>query len=374
MTRSAPIEPSIRRAEPRDAAALAALFGDVAMLPFTTVAAFTSVGFWDKRLADYADASCLPLITVDVDGVTGLLLLRGYANHIRRKHSASIDLLAVRVNCRRKGIGRALVNAAITAADQWLQIRRIEVAVDAQSAALKGFYASLGFVEEGVKRCEIVHAGRYVDSTIMSRIHADMMPAPASPALPAKKRVRKSAPLKITIRPATAEDAEAFAKVFADRSASNGTLQHPYTSADVWRTRFAGNVGTRQVTFAALVNGRVVGNAGLHPINDNPRQQHVCSLGIAVANAYRGRGVGRALMNACLDFADQWANYARVELTVHADNARAIKLYESLGFEHEGRLRDFSFREGGYVDALFMARITEALQTVDGGSGSTATD
>ena len=362
MTRSAPIQPTLRRAESRDAAALAALFGDAAMLPFTTVTPFSSVSFWDKRLAEYADASCLPLLALDGDKVTGLLLLRGYPNHIRRKHCSLIDLLAVRVDYRRKGIGRVLVNAAISAADQWLQIRRIEVTVDAQSTALKGFYASLGFVEEGVKHCEIFHAGRYVNSTVMSRINADLMPAPPSPALPAKKRARKAAPLKITIRPATEEDAEAFAKVFADRSASNGTLQHPYTSAEVWRTRLAGNVGTRQVTFAAVVNGRVVGNAGLHPINDNPRQKHVCSLGISIAEAYQGRSVGRALMNACLDFADNWANYARVELTVHADNARAVKLYESLGFAHEGRLRDFSFREGGYVDALFMGRVTVALK------------
>ena len=362
MTQSAPIQPTIRRAEPRDAAELAALFGDRAMLPFTSVVPFTSVAFWDKRLAEYADASCLPLLAVDGDSITGLLLLRGYPNYIRRKHCASIDLLAVRTDCRRKGIGRALVNAAIAAADEWLQMRRTEVAVDAQSSPLRGFYASLGFVEEGVKRREILHAGRYVDSTVMSRINTQMMPAPASPALPARKRARKSTPLKITIRPATEDDAEAFAKVFSDRSASNGTLQHPYTSAEVWRTRLAGNVGTRQVTFAALVNGRVVGNAGLHPINDNPRQKHVCGLGISIADAYQGRGVGRALMNACLDFADHWANYARVELTVHADNVRAVKLYESLGFVHEGRLRDFSFREGGYVDALMMGRITQSLK------------
>lgn len=363
MTRRTPIQPTLRRAEPRDAAALAGLFGDAAMLPFTTVAPFTSVSYWDKRLAEYADASCLPLLALDGDKVTGLLLLRGYPNHIRRKHCASLDLLAVRTDFRRRGIGRALVNAAISAADQWLQMRRIEVAVDAQSAALKAFYASFGFVDEGVKRKEILHAGRYVDSTVMSRINADLMPAPASPALPVKKRARKATPLKITIRPASEEDADAFAKVFADRSASNGTLQHPYTSAEVWRTRLAGNVGTRQVTFAAVVNGRVVGNAGLHPINDNPRQKHVCSLGISITESYQGRGVGRALMIACLDFADHWANYARVELTVHADNARAIRLYESLGFEHEGRLRDFSFREGGYVDALLMGRVTSALKS-----------
>ena len=363
MTRSASTQPVIRRAEPRDATALATLFGDVAMLPFTTVAPFSSVAFWDKRLAEYADASCLPLLAVHGDSTAGLLLLRGLPNHIRRKHCSSIDLLAVRVDCRRKGVGRTLVNAAISAADQWLQMRRIEVAVDARSVALQAFYASLGFTEEGVKRKEILHLGHYVDSTVMSRINAEVMPAPTSPALPAKKRARKSAPLKITIRPATEEDAAAFGKVFADRSASNGTLQHPYTSAEVWRTRLAGNVGTRQVTFAAVVNGRVVGNAGLHPINDNPRQKHVCSLGISIVDAYQGRGVGRALMNACLDFADNWANYARVELTVHADNVRAVKLYESLGFAHEGRLRDFSFREGGYVDALFMGRVTSALKS-----------
>lgn len=337
------------------------LFGDVAMLPFTSVTPCSGVAHWEKRLAEYADAACLPLVALDGDVMTGILLLRAYPNHIRRKHCSTIDLLAVRPDYRGKGVGRALIDAAIAACDHWLQMRRIEVIVDAQSAALKRYYASFGFAEEGVERAHMLHAGRYVDGTVMSRINTQMMPATASPALPNPTRPRKSAPLKITVRAATEDDAEAFAKVFSDRSASNGTLQHPYTSTEVWRTRLAGNVGPQQVVLAAVVNGRVVGNAGIHAVSDNPRKKHVCSLGISIAQSYQGRGVGRTLMNACLDFADHWANYARVELTVHADNTRAIKLYESLGFQHEGRLRDFSFREGGYVDALFMGRLTPAL-------------
>lgn len=356
-----PASPNIRRAEPRDAVAMAALFGDLAMLPFTAVAPYSGVADWEKKLAGYADAACLPLVAFDGDAMTGILLLRAYPSHIRRKHCATIDLLAVRPDHRRKGVGRALIDAAIAACDHWLQMRRIEVIVDAQSVALKRYYASFGFTEEGIERAHVLHAGHYVDGTVMSRINTQMMPASPSPPLPNAKRLRKSAPLKITVRPATEDDAEAFAKVFSDRSASNGTLQHPYTPPEVWRTRLAGNVGTRQVMLVALVNGRVVGNAGVHAISDNPRQKHVCSLGISIAHAYQGRGVGRALMNACLDFADRWANYSRVTLTVHADNARAIKLYESLGFQHEGRLRDFSFREGGYVDALFMGRLTTSL-------------
>ncbi len=362
MNRVATVQLTLRRAEPRDAAALVALFADASMLPFTSVLPFAGVGWWEKRLAEYTDAQSLPLVALEGDVVIGLLLLRGYGNFIRRKHCATLDMLAVRVDRRRCGVGRALVNAAISSADQWLQLRRIEVAVDTESAALIDFYASFGFVHEGVKRKDIAHLGHYVDSAVLARSNNAAMPAAASPSLPSMKRPRKAAPLKISIRPATEDDAEAFARVFANRSASNGTLQHPYTSADVWRSRLTGNVGTRQVAFAAVVNGRVVGNAGVHPLSENPRQKHVCSLGISVADAYQGRGVGRALMNACLDFADCWANYARVELTVHADNLRAIKLYESLGFEHEGRLRDFSFREGGYVDALFMGRLTSALK------------
>ena len=137
--------PNIRRAELRDAAALAMLFGDAAMLPFTTVAPHSSIAYWEKKLAEYADAACLPLVAFDVDALTGVLLMRAYPNHIRRKHCAVIDLLAVRPDHRRKGTGRALIDATIAACDHWLQMRRIEVTVETNSAALKRFYASFGF-------------------------------------------------------------------------------------------------------------------------------------------------------------------------------------------------------------------------------------
>jgi L-phenylalanine/L-methionine N-acetyltransferase len=351
---------SIRRAELKDAPALASLFSDATMLQLTDVAPYSAASHWEQRLADYADLSHLPLIATAGDVIVGVILLQGFPNHIRRKHSASIRLLAVRAAHRRRGVGRALVDAVIEGCDHWLNVRRIDVTIDAASAALTRYYASFGFVDEGVKRRETLVAGNYGDLRILSRINERILPAPVSAALVIAKR-RKQPPVKITIRPATADDADAFAAVFATRGASNGTLQHPYTSSDIWHTRLSSNTTTRQVVFAAIVNGKVVGNAGVHPLSDNPRQRHVCGVGLAVIDAYQSRGVGRALMNACLDFADHWANYPRVELTVHADNVRAIKLYESLGFVIEGRHREFSFREGGYVDALFMGRLSAAL-------------
>jgi putative acetyltransferase len=46
-----------------------------------------------------------------------------------------------------------------------------------------------------------------------------------------------------------------------------------------------------------------------------------------------------------------------MELTVYTDNAAAIRLYEKFGFEKEGLLRSFGYRDGQYVDVYTMARL-----------------
>ena len=74
-------------------------------------------------------------------------------------------------------------------------------------------------------------------------------------------------------------------------------------------------------------------------------------------DAYAGRGAGTALLAAVIELADNWLNLRRLELSVYADNARAIGLYERVGFEREGLNRAYSWRNGAYVDSLAMARL-----------------
>jgi RimJ/RimL family protein N-acetyltransferase len=47
-------------------------------------------------------------------------------------------------------------------------------------------------------------------------------------------------------------------------------------------------------------------------------------------------------------------NLNRIFLRVFADNARAIRAYEKVGFQHEGRLRQDNYFNGGYRDTLLM--------------------
>jgi putative acetyltransferase len=81
---------------------------------------------------------------------------------------------------------------------------------------------------------------------------------------------------------------------------------------------------------------------------------------MGVADDLTGRGIGTALLRALLDAADNWLDIRRIELTVFADNERAIRLYERHGFQREGLMRAYGFRDGCYADALAMARLNGA--------------
>ena len=168
-----------------------------------------------------------------------------------------------------------------------------------------------------------------------------------------------SDPAPITIRRPRPDDAAAIAATMSDPLVARGLMQLPFADASFWHKRIVelpGGATHAELFIVAERAGQVVGNAGLTP-NQALRRRHAMSLGIAVSGADQRQGVGSALMAALIDWADHWAQVLRLELTVYADNARAIALYQRFGFELEGRLRGFALREGEFVDALAMARL-----------------
>jgi len=70
---------------------------------------------------------------------------------------------------------------------------------------------------------------------------------------------------------------------------------------------------------------------------------------------YWSRGYGTEAARVMLAHAFDDLNLRRVYLTVLAENARAVRLYERVGFTREGWLREAVFKEGRYRDVLAMA-------------------
>src|SRR5262249_3421014 len=107
----------------------------------------------------------------------------------------------------------------------------------------------------------------------------------------------------------------------------------------------------------ACVNDEVVGHIGLHTFPNHPRRRHVGQIGMAVRDDWQGKGVGTALLAAVVELADKWLNLSRLELEVFIDNEPAIRLYKRFGFQMEGTLVRFAFRDGQYIDTYTMARL-----------------
>ena len=165
--------------------------------------------------------------------------------------------------------------------------------------------------------------------------------------------------MRYTIRPATPDDAT---QLVALSQAVGGEPEGWLISAGGWRTvaeerrylRALRRYEHAAVFVAESEGGEVVARLSLAR-DSHPACHHVADLGLMVAAAHRRRGVGRALLEA----ADGWARgvgISKLELHVFPHNEAAITLYEACGYVREGYRAAHYHRDGGYVDAILMAR------------------
>ena len=110
------------------------------------------------------------------------------------------------------------------------------------------------------------------------------------------------------------------------------------------------NIAKGYPQFVAVASSEVVGWCDLIPKS----HAHCGVLGMGILPPFRGRGNGTALIQATLSEARR-IGLVRFELTVHADNERAIALYKRFGFKKEGTMKAAALIDGHYKDVILMA-------------------
>ena len=108
------------------------------------------------------------------------------------------------------------------------------------------------------------------------------------------------------------------------------------------------------MAFLAECDGQVVAFSDIRG-SQRLLARHTVGLGISVRKAFRGLGVGKAVMTCAIAWAKTQPELERLTLAVMAPNAPAIALYRQLGFVEEGfSQRAFKRGDGSYVDDINM--------------------
>ena len=161
---------------------------------------------------------------------------------------------------------------------------------------------------------------------------------------------------EVTVRPATPDDAAAICMVYnqgiEDRVA---TLETELRSPEE-RRKWMEARGPRHPVVVATAAGTVVGWGSLNAFNPRPAYDNVVDLSVYVERAWRGRGVGKALLQHLLGLARQ-LGYHKMVLATFPYNDAGLALYLRMGFSPVGVYHEQGKLDGRWVDVLIMEQL-----------------
>jgi putative acetyltransferase len=158
----------VRRTEPDDYVALHRIFSGPRVISGTLQLPLPSAELWRKRLSEPTEG-LFSLVACAEDEVVGEISLHTSPIRWRMRHVASIGM-AVRDDWQGKGVGTALMEAALDLADNWLNLTRIELQVYVDNAPAIALYKKFGFELEGTHSRFAFRNGEYVDGYSMARL------------------------------------------------------------------------------------------------------------------------------------------------------------------------------------------------------------
>jgi len=163
---------------------------------------------------------------------------------------------------------------------------------------------------------------------------------------------------RLIIREAKAEDADLaiqYVKRVGDESDFLTFSGDEFNkTVDDERKLFAAHHNApNQIFLLAFINGKLAGMLNVQA-SQRRRLRHIGEFGVSVLKEHWYKGVGSALLQYMIDWAQNNELIRKVNLKVSANNHHAIKLYEKYGFKKEGTLERDMYLDGVFSDCHCM--------------------
>ncbi|KGO42828.1 Acyl-CoA N-acyltransferase [Penicillium expansum] len=110
-----------------------------------------------------------------------------------------------------------------------------------------------------------------------------------------------------------------------------------------------------------------IGHMSLFNVN-GPNEAHhrSATIGISLADGFRGKGYGGEAINWMLDWAFQHLGLHRVSISAFSFNHNALKLYRKLGFVDEGREREAAYYRRAWHDVVILSMLEHEWEVLRG--------
>lgn len=162
----------------------------------------------------------------------------------------------------------------------------------------------------------------------------------------------------VTILEPSLEDAEAminYAKKVGDETANLTFAGEDFNMTVTQEEAFIvkHKEAKNQICLISKIEGEIVGMLNVAS-SSRKRIQHIGEIGISIAKAHWGKQIGTMMFEEVIAWAKSGGIIKKIDLSVLTDNERAVKLYERLGFKHEGVRSRASWQEGMFLDTYMM--------------------